>query len=148
MLFWQFFGINKPLLIHFFVIICHLVDVFWSKISHSVLQVGMGGGQRGDPPLETPHPLKNAFDYHLKTPSSYNPPSKFDGILNTPSPWNLVPCPPVFEISYFPHSRDKNCEWLVLAEMNDALDQRGAVRHRVGAKYHEFQLKVSRTRFT
>ena len=56
---------------------------------------GHGGGQRGDPPLETPHPLKNAFNYHLKTPSSYNPPSKSYEILNTPSPWNLGLCPPV-----------------------------------------------------
>jgi len=37
-------------------------------------------------PLETPHPLKNAFNYHVKTPSLYTTPLKFNEILNTLSP--------------------------------------------------------------
>jgi len=48
-------------------------------------------------------------------------------------------------ISYFPHSRDKNCVLILFAKTNDALDQGGAVRHRVGPKHHEFQLKLSWT---
>ena len=43
---------------------------------------------------------------------------------------------------YFPHSWDKNCERLLLTETNDALDQPGAVRHRVGPKHHSLQPKV------
>ena len=48
---------------------------------------------------------------------------------------------------YFLYARQENCEWFLLAETNDPLDQRGAVRHRVGPKDHEFQLKKSWTCF-
>ena len=48
---------------------------------------------------------------------------------------------------YFLYASQENCEWFLLAETNDPLDQRGAVRHRVGPKDHEFQPKKSQTCF-
>ena len=51
-----------------------------------ILITGGHGGPEGGSPLETPHPLKNAFDYHLKTPSSYNPPQNLMKFWAHPPP--------------------------------------------------------------
>ena len=103
-------------------------DFFWLKrMILWINEVPLGTELvQGDAIKDTCCIIKNAHLYCLYQPWKPGRKKKFD--------------PPYY-------ARQENCEGFLLAETNDPLNQQGAVRHRVGPKDHEFQLKKSQTCF-